>query len=465
MSQLSLSNLVKTAAHAVEGFFHAPAPEVDSKPQLDLSKQGAPDAGFQPGLELSQGPAKLSALGKAKLELIAEYGFGKGAEGGLSKRGPTPFAGFISAARIQALAGTGVPERLPLSEAELNKTSNQKKISDFFKKAGQFGDFSSDVPTPEGKPVKIRYAAFTPPEGVPIRAVLNLNSGRTESMVSKYAETIYELRELIASGVAVIMADHRGQGFSDRLLDDPDKGYVQHFDDYLKDVNKFTQLMQSALGPRLSEDATWTIAGHSMGGGIVTRFLEEYAGHHPYTQGYGLSPMEGVQVLPKSWDVPVVVADPLENVVGDALMLKGATDFAPGKGGYKAGSFEGNTLTGSKARFVQMTNNEERTRAIQLGGPTTGWVHRAIEAGDKIVNDAKKIDIPFMIIRSQDDTIVNTDAQDQLAKAGGFPEQSFHREGLPVGHELLQEKDDVRGAVLDILTEPLIAQLIQSKQA
>ncbi len=44
--------------------------------------------------------------------------------------------------------------------------------------------------------------------------------------------------------------DSRGQGFSGRELDDPHKGYVKDFDDYVRDEKNFTGLLTSG-SPRL----------------------------------------------------------------------------------------------------------------------------------------------------------------------------------------------------------------------
>ena len=72
--------------------------------------------------------------------------------------------------------------------------------------------------------VTIRYVQFTDPAH---DKVLVISSGRSESYV-KYPEVLYDFFHL---GFDVFIMDHRGQGLSGRMLDDPQKGHVERFDD------------------------------------------------------------------------------------------------------------------------------------------------------------------------------------------------------------------------------------------
>ncbi|KAF0663934.1 lysophospholipase L2, partial [Salmonella enterica subsp. enterica serovar Worthington str. BCH-4719] len=80
--------------------------------------------------------------------------------------------------------------------------------------------------------------------------------GRIESYV-KYAELAYDLFHL---GFDIFIIDHRGQGRSGRMLSDPHRGHVDHFNDYVEDLAAFWQ-QEIELGP-------WRkryILAHSMG--------------------------------------------------------------------------------------------------------------------------------------------------------------------------------------------------------
>src|SRR5690606_30564207 len=97
--------------------------------------------------------------------------------------------------------------------------------------------------------------------------VLLLN-GRTE-FIEKYFETIDSLR---ARGLAVWTLDWRGQGRSDRLLDDAERGHVGRFEDFLDDLERFVtgSVLPGAAGAPL------TLLAHSMGGNIGLRFLHDH---------------------------------------------------------------------------------------------------------------------------------------------------------------------------------------------
>ena len=65
--------------------------------------------------------------------------------------------------------------------------------------------------------------------------------GRTE-FIEKYFESI---EDLLARGFHVLIMDPRGQGLSDRLLDDRLKSYVENFQDYADDLSYAADLTGS----------------------------------------------------------------------------------------------------------------------------------------------------------------------------------------------------------------------------
>ena len=134
----------------------------------------------------------------------------------------------------------------------------QQPLPDFWRQHAVEGEF-------KGKDgVTIRYAALR--QAKVDRAILIVN-GRGESYL-KYQELAGDLWR---QGYSLYLIDHRGQGMSDRMLDDPQKGYVDQFDDYVVDLKQFHDQIIMADQP-----AKLFLLAHSMGGAISARYLERW---------------------------------------------------------------------------------------------------------------------------------------------------------------------------------------------
>jgi lysophospholipase len=81
---------------------------------------------------------------------------------------------------------------------------------------------------------KIRYAHFAA-TGRPMKGTVVILPGRNEC-IEKYFETI---RDLSGRGLGSALIDWRGQGSSDRLIRDRQRGYEKFFSHYAKDLQQF----------------------------------------------------------------------------------------------------------------------------------------------------------------------------------------------------------------------------------
>src|SRR3974377_2288084 len=114
------------------------------------------------------------------------------------------------------------------------------------------------IKTPAGG--TLRFARWAPPPGR--KGTVVLLQGRAE-FIEKYFETVRDLR---ARGFAVAAFDWRGQGLSDRLLANRQKGYVRNFSQYLTDLGA---MMEQIVLPDCPPPIF--ALGHSMGGAIAIR--------------------------------------------------------------------------------------------------------------------------------------------------------------------------------------------------
>ncbi len=269
------------------------------------------------------------------------------------------------------------------------------------------------------------------------RGTVVVLNGRTE-FIEKYFEVI---GDLMARGFAVATLDWRGQGRSDRALENPHKGHVDDFDDFVADLRQAWIEFTEPHGP-----APFRALCHSMGGNIGLRYLRE----HPDTfeSAVFCAPMWGIgkRAGVSGW-MRIV------GVLSDRLGL--TTRYLPGGGDYAAKNrvFEGNVLTQDRDRFDRFTAQVEADPRLELGSPTFGWVKQAIRSLDAIHAEgfAESIETPIRVCSAARDTLVSAEAHRRVA------------ERLPNGrlvvvpdakHEILMELDAHRDrlfAVFDAL--------------
>ena len=186
--------------------------------------------------------------------------------------------------------------------------------------------------------------------------------GRTEYL-EKYGPAA---QELAARGFATLTIDWRGQGLSDRLIDDRARGHVRRFADYQRDVAALLRLAETADLPR-----PWFLLAHSMGGCIGLRALHNGL---PVRAAAFSAPMWGIRIM-----APLV---PL------AWMLSGASRYIGRSETYVPGSsancyvstepFAGNVLTTDPEMFDFMARQVRTHPDLALGGPSLNWLHEAL---------------------------------------------------------------------------------------
>ena len=117
------------------------------------------------------------------------------------------------------------------------------------------------------------------PQGEPLGTVVVIQ-GRTE-FIEKYFEVA---GELLARGFVVVAMDWRGQGLSDRDLNDSRKGHVDDFAFFERDLDALHQQVLQFLCPE-----PWFALGHSMGGAIL--LAQARAGRSPFARMVLTAPM------------------------------------------------------------------------------------------------------------------------------------------------------------------------------
>lgn len=252
--------------------------------------------------------------------------------------------------------------------------------------------------------------------------------GRSEPAL-KYAELAFDLKD---KGVDLFILDHQGQGESDRILSDSNKGHVISFGDYVADFRQFMGLVNE-----IKPETEKFLIAHSMGGAITTRFISEEA--RAFRKAVLIAPMMKLNTKPYN----EVVARYYSKLL---VTIGKGNDYAPGYGPYKPEEdlFETNVYTHSEARFNISKHIYLTWPDLVLGGPTTRWVHESLKATksiDKLPFETKTI----LFQAGLDQTVVN-DRQTTFCKRKGNFCELIH---IPdARHEILMEKDSIRDEVL-----------------
>lgn len=275
--------------------------------------------------------------------------------------------------------------------------------------------------------VRIRFGFWT--GGT--KGTILLFPGRTE-YIEKYA---YIATELAGNGYSVAVADWRGQGLADRLIDDPNKGHVAEFDDYQRDV---AALLGAARAKGLPEP--YFLLAHSMGGAIGLRALIEGL---PVASAVFSAPMWGI------WFSPVM--RPLVGVVSWAANAFGlGKRYAPGSGPLNyavEAEFKGNTLTNDPEMWAMMQSQANARPELCIGGPSLHWLQEALQATGALMR-APLPKIATLVLLGSKEKITDPAAIHQTARR--WPSATLEMfEGAE--HEILMELPHMREHAMALL--------------
>ena len=280
--------------------------------------------------------------------------------------------------------------------------------------------------------IKIAYKIFSlkNPKGIIV-----ISSGRSEGMV-KYQELIYDLNQ---NGYAVYILDHRGQGYSQRLLKDKQIGYVGNFFHYVDDLKFFVNNFVPKAKKRV-------LLSHSMGGAIASLYVERYP--KDFNALILSSPMcEPSILLPSMSNFFCKLVEKREKHLEQYIRGTASYDIL----NYK---FEGNDLTHSRTRFAIMKKAYAKEPQTRVGGPSLQWLKEACKWSAMSVKYANLITIPVLLLQGENDSVVTAQAQEQCCK------RAQHCRGITIKgayHELFIEKDRMRekalSAILDFIAK------------
>lgn len=252
----------------------------------------------------------------------------------------------------------------------------------------------------------------------------------------KYLETLHQWHE---AGWSVTGADWRGQAGSGRLGNDPVTGHVDDFSVWVDDLSAlWLEWKASTPGPHI-------LAGHSMGGHIITRALVEK------------------RVDPEA----VVLSAPMLGFIGrlprglmhraSALIarLKGRTAQA-WKWSEKPGEIPVgriNLLTHDKDRYEDELFWRKERPELVMGPGSWGWVERAYASMAAIFAPGllESTQTPVLFVATSNDKLVSIRAIEDAVHR--LPNGEICAFGKEAHHEILREVDPVRDRAMAAIAE------------
>lgn len=277
--------------------------------------------------------------------------------------------------------------------------------------------------------ISIRYARV-PGRGETKRGTVVLLPGRNE-YIEKYFETADDLAQ---RGYGTAILDWRGQGGSERLLANANRGYVESFGDYVRDLDALFEqvVLPDCRGP-------YYILAHSTG--VLIALLASPSLANRVRRMVLCAPLLGLAAS-SSTTVWVRRLARFLYAIGLGKM------YMPGRRNrLKTPDFSPAALSSDPKRFNRNRATVTAWPGLAINGPTVAWTRAMFRAVEQVTEPEfmARLHIPSLTLAAGGDRVVSNraiEAYVQHLRSGSLLTIDGAR------HELLQEADRFREQAL-----------------
>ncbi len=236
----------------------------------------------------------------------------------------------------------------------------------------------------------------------------------------------------LSNNLNVIAIDWRGQGLSERLLDDKNIGHIEDFKNYQNDVEV---IINEAKDAGLVKP--WIIFAHSMGGLIGLRTLHD---NPVFEKVVFTSPMWGIQMPP--------ILKSGASIIMSLISLIGKMEtYAPTTSPETRilnEEYEFNKLTSDIRNFKLLRQQLIQHPNLQIGGPSSAWVSAALDEIEFQIGKEPPI-TPALCFLGEKEEIIDNLAVREFCKNW----DSCDLISIPEAkHDLLMEKEMILQSLL-----------------
>ncbi|MDG6895298.1 alpha/beta hydrolase [Volucribacter amazonae] len=273
------------------------------------------------------------------------------------------------------------------------------------------------------KGINIAYRHFN--HNAKATKLLIVANGRAENIL-KWTEVAYDFYQ---QGYDILLFDHRGQGYSQRLLKDKHKGYIDDFRFYVEDMANLIENL-TALYPYSQQ----FLLAHSMGALISSFYLANYP--HHIDKAVFSSPFFAIP-YPRPYSDELII-----NVM---MLLGQGKRYVFGKGDYAPANLNNNHLSTCRTRICWHNRIQRKYHHLRLGGPTFRWLHLSAIAIKQLNKLLPRIEIPLMLLQAEKDSVV---CNKTLPELTALLPQGQLQLIAKAKHEILFERDSIRQPVI-----------------